>query len=146
MGNIGLPELIILFVIGLVLLPSIFFLLTLQKALTRCAPESRTMAPGQVWLMLIPLFNIVWQFILVSRVASSLGNEFRRRNIPAEAEPGKSLGLAFAILALTSIIPVLGVLTGIAAFVCWIVYWVKIANYSAQLMLMPPVSSIPTRA
>jgi len=142
METIGLPELIVLFVflIPLLLLPTIFFLLTLQKALNRCAPESRTMTPGQVWLMLIPVFNMVWQFIMVDRVASSLANEFRRRNIVGDAEPGKSLGLAYCILVVTSIIPVIGILTGIAGLVCGIVYWVKIANYSAQLI--PPVGSV----
>jgi hypothetical protein len=141
MTTIGLPELLILFVIGLLLLPSIFFLRTLQKALNRCAPESRTMTPAHVWLMLIPLFNIVWQFIVVFRVASSLGNEFRRRKIPAEAEPGQSIGLASSVLLLTSFLPVIGLLTGIAGVVYWIVYWVKIANYSSRLTLATPVSS-----
>ena len=98
------------------------------------------MTPDQVWLMLIPVFNMVWQFIMVDRVASSLANEFRRRNIVGDAEPGKSLGLAYCILVVTSIIPVIGILTGIAGLVCGIVYWVKIANYSAQLI--PPVGSV----
>ena len=58
-------------------------------------------------------------------MATSLHNEFRRRNIAVDPEPGKSIGLAFSILTLTSLVPVLGNLTGIAALVCWIVYWVK---------------------
>jgi hypothetical protein len=63
-----------------------------------------------------------------------LRNEFTRRNVPnVEREPGKGVGLAMCILAAVSIIPVLGILTGIAGFVCWIVYWVKIAGYSALL-------------
>jgi len=140
-GSFGLPELLVLLVIFMsllvVLVPGIFFLLTVQKALERCAPESRTMSPGEVWLMLIPLFNVVWQFIMVLRVSSSLANEFCRRNLPIEAEPGQALGLACCILIVISIIPVIGFLSGIAALVCWIMYWVKIADYSSQLAAAP---------
>ena len=71
--------LIIVIVVGIILLPAIFYLLTLQKALERCSSESRTTTPSSVWLMLIPLFNIVWQFILVSRVSESLYNEFKKK-------------------------------------------------------------------
>jgi hypothetical protein len=118
------------------LIPTIIYLAALQKALRRCAPESRTMPPGQVWLMLIPLFNVVWQFIIVSRMASSLRNEFLRRQLPlADPEPGKTLGIAMCVLVATSWIPILGMLTGPASLVCWILYWVKIAGYSRQIEL-----------
>jgi hypothetical protein len=141
-GGIGIPELIVLLVIGIILLPGIFFLLTLQKCLQRCSPQSRTMAPGLLWLMLIPLFNVVWQFIIVLRVASSLGNEFRLRNVSKESEPGQSIGLAVCILNLCGIIPVIGAFAAIAAFVCWIIYWVKIANYSSELVF--PATAVMT--
>lgn len=134
MGNLGVPELLlILILLGVLLVPGIFFLLTLQKALNRCSPESRTMPPEQVWFLLIPIFNIVWQFVVVSRVASSLGNEFRRRSLVKEPEPGKTLGLAFCILDLCGIIPILGIIASLAGLVFWIMYWVKISNYSAEL-------------
>jgi hypothetical protein len=129
----GVSAIALLLILAISLVPAIFYLLTLQKALDRCAPANRTMSPGQVWLMLIPLFNWVWQFIVVSRISSSLANEFRSRNLAVEAEPGKALGLAVCILTVTCIIPLLNVLTGIAALVCWIVYWVKIAGYSGRL-------------
>jgi hypothetical protein len=86
-----------------------------------------------VWLLLIPGFNLVWQFIVVSNVAKSLGNEFRSRNIQREPEPGKSIGLAFCILSVCCIIPFLGFLTAIGALICWIMYWMKVANYSSEL-------------
>jgi hypothetical protein len=75
---------------GIILIPAIFYCLTLQKALNRCAPENRAMAPGMVWLMFIPLFNLVWQFFVVINMAKSLGAEFQKRGIAEEPEPGKS--------------------------------------------------------
>ena len=114
-------------------------LLTLRKALNRCSPESRTMTPQSVWLLFIPLFNIVWQFIVVSRVATSLGNEFKRRNITKEPYPGKKIGIAGAILGvcsgLLSIVPIIGIITAILGLILMIVYWRKIARYSAEIAL-----------
>jgi hypothetical protein len=55
MEEFGLSEVTLVVLIpGALLLPAIFFLLTLQRALGRCSPESRTMEPGEVWLLLYP--------------------------------------------------------------------------------------------
>jgi hypothetical protein len=133
-NNFGAGEvLLILIVIGIMLIPGIFFLLTLQKALERCSFENRTTTPGSVWLSLIPLFNLVWQFILVSKISESLHNEFTKRNIPEEPQPGKSIGITGCVLGVCSIIPLIGILTSIASFICWIIYWVKIAGFSNKL-------------
>jgi hypothetical protein len=120
-------------IFAIFLIPAIFFNLTLQKALNRCAPENRAMQPGMVWLLLIPLFNLVWQFLVVINVAKSLGAEFQKRGMAEEPEPGKTLGLVMCILVCCGIIPYLGVLCSIGALICWIMYWVKIAGYSSKL-------------
>jgi hypothetical protein len=132
----------VMVVFAIFLIPTIFYLLTLQKALSRCSIESRTLSPGLVWLQLIPLFNLVWVFIVVINVSKSLGNEFRKRGIPELPAPGQGVGLAMAICSVVSIIPFVGYLTGIAAFVCWIIYWVKVAGCSSRLaapMAVPQV-------
>ena len=141
-GFLGLG---IFIIFAIVLIPAILFLLTLQRALERCSPECRTTSPGTVWLMLIPLFNIVWQFLLVIRIAESLENEFKKRNMPREPKPGQSIGLAVCILSVCSIIPLLGFLTAIAAFVCWILYWVKISGFSNDLAVVHTVPGASIR-
>lgn len=131
-----------LFFLIVLIVPFVFYLLTLSRALSKCGPGSRTMDPGMVWLMFIPLFNIVWQFILVSAIAKSLGNEFRLRGITGvEPEPGKSLGLAMCICACCAIIPFLGILAALAHLVLWIIYWVKISDFSRRLDLVPVASN-----
>jgi len=132
MPDVNALGMLIFFVLGvfaLLLLPTIFFLLTLQKALTRCSPENRAMSPGLVWLQLIPLFNLIWMFFLVINLAKSLGNEFAQRGINEGPNPGQSIGMAWAICRICSIIP----LVWIASLVCWILYWVKISNYSSMI-------------
>lgn len=137
LGNFGAGEivlLVILIVLGIMFIPGFFFLLTLQKALKLCSIESRKTSPGSVWFLLIPLFNLVWQFILVSRISESLHNEFTKRNILEDPHPGKSIGIAYCALGVCSIIPFIGILTFIPALICWIIYWVKIAGYSNKLI------------
>ena len=125
---------LVLVVVVLALAAFIFFLITLQNALKAVRPENRKMRPGQVWLLLIPLFSLVWQFMVVDRVADSLANEYRSRGItPGEQRPGYSVGLAFCILGICSFIPLIGTLASLGSIVCWIIYWVKIANYKNAL-------------
>jgi len=129
--------------IFLFIIPTVFYLLTLQKTLARCSEQSRTTSPESVWLMLIPFFNLVYHFILVSAIARSLGNEFARRGIVSEdAEPAKSLGIAMCVLNVCTVIPILGLLCGLAGLVCWILYWVKIADYSGRIAFAFPATPI----
>ncbi len=126
--------LLILFIgVGLLIIPGVFYCLTLQNALKKVKENNRTINPGEVWLLWVPLFNIVWQFILVSKVASSLHNEFESRNIKEDLEPGKAIGITFCVLGLISIIPIIGFLISIAGLICFIIYWVEISGYSAKL-------------
>lgn len=146
MGDLLQPwHILVLFFVFSVffLIPTIFYILTLQQSLNKCAAASRTMDPGMVWLLLVPFFNLIWNFFVVMGVAKSLGNEYVRRGIPSsESAPGQSVGLAMSICACCCIIPLLGVLAGLANLVLWIVYWVKIAEYSRILDI--PQTAIPT--
>ena len=128
---------------ALFIVVAIFYILTLSRALEKCAPQNRTMQPGMTWLLLIPLVNLIWHFFVVLALSASLGNEFRARNILAPPEPGKSLGLAMCICAACCIIPLLGAITGLANLVLWIIYWIKISEFSHMLDQPPIVGWTP---
>jgi hypothetical protein len=124
----------IVILIAISLTIQIFFLLTLSRCLSRISPRNRRMQPGEVWLNLIPCFGLIWIFFTVSRLADSLRDEFRRRQLHDDGDFGRSVGIAYPILSLVSAIPYIGGLFGIAALICMIIYWVKIAGYSKQLL------------
>lgn len=127
---------IIAVIIGIAigLIPLIFYLLTLQKTLNEVSPENQKLPPGQVWLILIPLFGLVWSFIVVNRIADSLKAEFAMRGIQVDEDrPGYSIGLTYCILYCCSVVPFLGGLAALGGLVCWIIYWVKIAGYKTKL-------------
>ncbi|MGC2161074.1 MAG: DUF4328 domain-containing protein [Silvibacterium sp.] len=125
----------------------VLYILALSRALKKCSESSRTIQPGTLWLLLIPLVNLVWHFFVVLGMAKSLGNEFRGRNIlNVEPEPGKAIGMGMCLCGACSIIPILGVLAGLAHFVLLIIYWIKINEYSRLLDQTASTGVMPTSA
>lgn len=124
--NYGSSALVLLLVL-LLLIPTIFYFISLQKALEAVSPENRQMPSGQVWLCMIPIFNFVWMFFVVNKIADSFQLECYRLNIPTtELKPTRGIGSAKNMLRICSFIPFLGVLANIGFIFCWIIYWVKV--------------------
>jgi hypothetical protein len=120
--------------IAIVLIPFILFCIMVSKLMKLVAPHNRRMSPGGAWLMLIPLFSLVWQFIMIGHIADSVAAEYRRRGLALpEDRPAYKIGLWACILGFSGIIPILGFLGAIAGFVMRIVYWVKLAGYKSEL-------------
>jgi hypothetical protein len=144
MGDLLQPWhlLVLLLVFGIFfLLPAVFYALTLQRTLGQCAPVSRTMEPGMVWLFLVPFVNLVFHFFIVLAISKSVANEFARRRIPiADPQPGQALGLAMCICACCSLIPILGLVAAIASIVLWIVYWFQVGEFSRRLSIAPELA------
>lgn len=131
---IAIVMVVFLVVLVIVLIPYIFYLLTLSRTLKQVAPHNQRMTPGEVWLVLIPLFGLVWHFFVVGRIADSLAAEFRQRGILIDEErPGYKAGLWMLILPLIGFIPFIGFLASLAGLVFWIIYWVQIAGYKRKL-------------
>ena len=127
----------IIFIILIFLLPYIFFLIHLSKLFNKCDVKNKKMDGGLVWLLLIPLFNIGWLFYVIIKLRDSLKSEFNSREIESDdPEFCFSIGLAYAITTACSIIPIFGIFCSFAAFILWIVYWVKTNKYS-KLLSMP---------
>jgi hypothetical protein len=141
MGDLLQPwHLMVLFIVAcFFLLPVVFYILALSRALNKCSPASRTIDPAMLWLLLVPFVNLVWNFFVVLGMAKSLSNEFRLRNLPvSDPTPGQSIGIAMCICAACTIIPILGTVAWLACLVLWIVYWVKIAEFS-RILDQPPI-------
>jgi hypothetical protein len=127
--TVMLPLLVIVIVI------EVFFLLNLRDVLRSVSPQNRAMEPNHVWLNFIPLFGIVWIFVTVIKIRDSARAEFYSRRWAASSDFGYGVGLAYAILSIIS----WGFL-GIAALICYVVYWVRMSELKNQLrQSQPPV-------
>ena len=124
------------------ILIGLLFALTVRMLLEVCAPESRTMHPNSVWWLLVPLVNIVFQFVVVLRVASTLVNEHQRRQRQGLPETGKEVGLAACIAGVMGVIPGVGPLACVVCIGCWIYYWVLLRRVTNLLEAPAPVPSI----
>ena len=122
----------LMFVISIgVLIMYIFYLITLSQCLKQCAPHNQRMTPGEVWMVLIPFFGIVWQFIMVGRIADSLAAEYRMRGMePEEPRPGYQTGITAYILMLIPLVNIVGL-------IFWVMYWKRMSEYKKQLERTP---------
>lgn len=115
----------------------VFYANTVRKTLACISPENRLMRPNQAWLLVIPFFNIYWNFSVASRVADSLTNEFYDRKIAEEEHPGRIAGMWYAWLFLLSNIPLpafILVTIGLLSIIYFVGYWVKVNNFRNLLM------------
>jgi hypothetical protein len=141
------------------IIPAILFLVAQQRTLKAISPANREMSPGEVWFQLIPVFNLYWQFVVVTRIADSLlkeqvsleSQDESILGIPdydaVEAVGHRStykIGMAWCTLLLLDILvtrlqwapfnyPLVPGLVLILAMICWIVYWVKLAGEKRKL-------------
>ncbi|HTL81326.1 MAG TPA: hypothetical protein VL651_06465 [Bacteroidia bacterium] len=140
LGPLFLGIFLCVLLVGIVL--QIFYLLTLQRTMELVHPQLRKMSPGQVWMVFIPIFGLIWNFMMVGYIADSLRDEFRARNVRVDEErPGYSVGLWMCILPLTGFLPFIGFFGSIAGLVCWIVFWTKMSGYKRlleQTKMNPP--------
>jgi len=135
----------------LFIVPAILFIVTQQNTLKAIQPENRSMSPGEVWLQLIPLFGLVWQFFVVIRISDSLQKEINSWTndsiFGAEGSqvinmsnprPTYGIGLAMCICVCCTMFSYLGIallggLASLGGLVCWIIYWVQLAQFKNKV-------------
>ena len=115
------------------LIAYLFFLGSLHGALKTVNEDRRAMQPGMVWINLIPFVNLVWLFFTVVYIGRSLYAEAVSLGMSERGDGLKSIGLAYAILTVGSVIPWIGMFIAIPLLVVWIVYWVKVVGYKNRL-------------
>lgn len=85
----------------------------------------RKLEPGLVWLLLIPCFNLVWNFFVIPRLSESFKAYFDSIGDTSVGNCGRDLGFGYAIVTAASVIPFVGCLTGIVSLVLLILFLVK---------------------
>jgi len=143
LGSIGPTELILAILVAIIV-AGVLYIIGLKDILGKCKRENRAISPGQVFLLLIPVFNIIWHFAVVLSISKTVKREFDSRGIVVESDFGKSVGIAMCTLFTMSVIPfgsiipyvwdpVVGLLMRAGAAVCWIAYWITIHKLSERL-------------
>ncbi len=105
----------------------------ISNALERVPREHRKMEPGQVWLLMIPCFNIVWNFFVFQRVPDSFASYFASVGRTDAGDSGKQLGLWFAITRAVVVVPIVNYIAGPAALVLLILCLVKFQDLKGRI-------------
>ena len=131
MNNLGGPELAIL-------LAFFFFILVIgtaiqavaawfvSTALRRLPPEHQLMKPEQAWLLLIPIFNLFWNFVICTKAPRSFKSFYDSQGRTDVGDCGYGVGLAYAICSVASAAPIVICLAGPASLVLLILFIVRI--------------------
>jgi hypothetical protein len=110
------------------------WLVVMNKAIDQVSHDLRRMEPGAVWLCLIPLFGLVWQFMVINAVAEGISKELLVRNMfPKEEKPAFAMGLTGCILICFCIIPYIGPAFGLIGLIFMVIHAVKISAYNREL-------------
>lgn len=121
--------LILLFIGGLIVY--IMHLSAMSAALEAIPQPLRKMPPGNVWLTFIPLFGIVWQYIMVAAVSDSIKAEFMRRGVPRDEDrPGYNMGLTSCILWTCRVIPYIGLIPALIGIIMRLTHMNRIKSYT----------------
>ena len=138
--SLGLPSESIAILLGILafalaigLTVTIFYVLTLRNCLRQVRPENRRFEPNNTWLLLIPLFSLVYNFFVVKGISESLRNEYEQLGESPTTAPTYQLGLSYAIASCLTWVPMVGSFIGIGAFVLFIIYWVQIHGHKNRI-------------
>jgi hypothetical protein len=105
----------------------------LYKYYNRVPRQFRKMEPGLVWLLLIPCFNLVWNFFAFIRLSRSFKAYFNSVGNTAVGDCGEGLGLGYSVCEAAALIPCVGMAVWIAAIVLLILYLVKANELSGRI-------------
>lgn len=114
------------------------YLLTMRNLLKAIQPHNRVVHFNDVWLLLIPIFNLVYQFMMVGYVSDSIAAEQRDRDQQEDgpSRPLYELGVWQCSLFIGSVIPIpiLKELCSLGGLIVWIIYWVKLSEWKNRFM------------
>lgn len=130
--GIGFVFLYIIFLVGIFTLFALYYK-TIIDTISLVRPSNRETSAGNIMLTFIPLFNIVYGFIVYPKICDSIKREYSVLGLQQEGDFGKGLAITLRVLYITNFIPLLNFLTSIAYLILWIVFWVKIHEYKVEL-------------
>lgn len=121
---------------------AISFLMAMNSVLTIISPANRRTEPSSVWLMLIPLFNLVWQFILYKKLTDSITAEYRSKGLTDTADRSYKIGMiAASCLAGSTVIGAIWdersagqSILSLIGLIAWIALWVQVNNHRKRLI------------
>ena len=106
----------------------------LYRANEALPAQHRKTESWQAFLLLIPLFNLVWNFILLARVSGGFQSYFASKNDTSVGDCGAAIGLWYSISILVCFVPIVSCFAGPAGLVLLILYLVKVTGLRTRVL------------
>ncbi len=106
----------------------IFYIRAISKTIKAIDPEYRTQSPGMAWLLLIPVFNVIWFFFLLKSIKTGFLRMYENKKISQPIVTGYTYGIAMGCCWAAIFIPKLIFIALIPLFVFSIFHWTKLNN------------------
>ncbi len=114
------------------------------KCLASIPNEFRRQEPAMAWLLLIPLFNIVWMFFVFLPLARGYQAYFQSRGRTDVGDCGYKLSHSMCVWTALSLIPLVGWFLFVwVAFVLWIIALVKAWHFKRLIEQDMAVAATP---
>lgn len=130
---------VVLFALASLLLLCLLPAILSYVLLKRIPAEHRKQEPGLAFLLVIPLFSLIWAFFVYPRIADSLRSSFSSRG-QDRGDCGRGLALATCICAACTIVPLVNMLAGPAALILLLIFFVKSFSLSSELQRALPTT------
>ena len=114
------------FLIIIPLVAFVFYIRAISKALAVIDPSYRTQPPGMAWLLLIPIFNVIWFFFLLKAIKDGFTQMHRDGITQKEIDTGYNYGIGMGCCWAASFIPQFIFIALIPMFVFSILHWNKL--------------------
>src|SRR6056297_120920 len=105
----------------------------LYRAAAALPENQRLVSPGMAFLLMIPLFNLIWVFIYTSNLSKSYQNVFSQQ-MDGTDDCGEKLGMWWGICGLLSFVPCVNFFSGIAGLIVMIMYLIKVSECRSRFM------------
>ena len=105
----------------------------LYSCFERIPPQHRQMESWQAFLLMIPCFNIVWNFFVLPKLARSYQSYFAEQGRTDVGDCGEQIGLWCAICYVVALVPMLQYIASPAALILGIIYLVKVLTLKGQI-------------
>ena len=105
----------------------------LSLCISRVPEQFQLIEPWQVWLLMIPCFDLYWNFVVFAKIPQSFQAYFASIGEPRNGDCGQQLGFWLAICGVAGIIPGVSSIAGPAALILLIILLVKFFDLRKQI-------------
>lgn len=132
----GMGISVLLFTLAL-LIANIFFCLSLYSAMKKVPEKHRCFPAWFSWMLAIPILHLIFAWMMLPfGIPKSFKHHLQdNQEAIAKAKSLFGVGLALVILMTLSVLPYVNLGTGVATFVLYIIYWVKVVKFKKRFLI-----------